>query len=259
MAIGLIIIGSELLSGRRQDGHMAHAIELLEARGLSLAWSTYLEDDPRRITETLKISLASPDWVFCFGGIGATPDDYTRQSAADAAGLSLERHPEAAAVIEQRFGAKAHPQRIRMADLPQGCRLIPNPVNQIPGFTLGHHHFLPGFPQMAWPMMGWVLEEYYADAFEHPVTERVLRLPGITEGQLIGIMEDFVRRHPDLKLSCLPHMEGDYRETELGVRGSEKAAEKGFSWLREALETEGFPAEEVPPSATRQPDPGLSE
>ena len=259
MAIGLIIIGSELLSGRRQDGHMAHAIELLDARGLNLAWSTYLEDDPQRITAALRSTMGSPDWVFCFGGIGATPDDHTRQAAADAAGLPLECHAEAAAVIEQRFGAKAHPQRIRMAHLPQGCRLIPNPVNQIAGFSLNHHHFLPGFPQMAWPMMNWVLEEHYADAFGQPAVERILRLPGITEGLLIGVMEDFVRRYPDLKLSCLPHMEEDYRETELGVRGPGEATEMALAWLREALETEGFPVEDVVVPVTGQRDPGLSE
>ena len=46
---------------------------------------------------------------------------------------------------EARFGEEAYPIRIRMADLPEGSRLIPNPYNQIPGFSIGHHHFLPGF------------------------------------------------------------------------------------------------------------------
>ncbi len=73
--------------------------------------------------------MARRDAVFVFGGIGATPDDHTRQCAADAAGLALVRHPRGAAIIEKRFGREAYPQRIHMAHLPSGCALIPNPVN----------------------------------------------------------------------------------------------------------------------------------
>ena len=76
---GLIVIGDEILSGRRQDKLMTTLMELLNERGLSLAWAKYVADDPAQITAMLKASFASGDVVFSTGGIGATPDDHTRQ------------------------------------------------------------------------------------------------------------------------------------------------------------------------------------
>lgn len=241
MAIGLIIIGTEILTGKRPDGHFAHAIDALAARGLELAWARYLRDDPELITRELRAAMAGGEIVFVFGGIGATPDDHTRASAARAAGVPLARHPEAAAIIEERFGESAYPQRIHMADLPEGASLIPNPVNRIAGFSLGRCHFVPGFPQMAWPMMEWVLERLYPGLGrgERPV-ETLLVLPGASEGELIGVMQELVARFPEVELSCLPHMDGDYRETELGVRGSPAAVDAAVAWLETRLARGGW-------------------
>jgi molybdopterin-biosynthesis enzyme MoeA-like protein len=241
MAIGLIIIGTELLTGKRRDGHFAHAVEALARRALMLDWCRYVGDDAQAITRELRFAMNDDAIVFCFGGIGATPDDHTRASAARAAGVELVRHPQAAAIIEARFGEAAYPQRIQMADLPQGCTLIPNPINQIAGFSLGRLHFVPGFPQMAWPMMEWVLDNHHPELHgrEAPV-EVLVTLPGTSEGQLIGIMQKLVARFPHVDLSCLPHMSGDYRETELGVRGPAAAVEVAAMWLTTELDRAGL-------------------
>ena len=241
MEIGLIIVGTELLTGKRRDSHFSHSVEALARRSLVLSWCRYIGDDRDAITRELRFVMDSDDIVFCFGGIGATPDDHTRASAARAAGVALVRHPQAAAVIEERFGDSAYPQRIHMADLPEGCTLIPNPVNQIAGFSLGLLHFVPGFPQMAWPMMEWVLDNHYPQLRnqEAPV-EILVTLPEVSEGQLIDIMQDFVARFPEVALSCLPHMEGDYRETELGVRGPSGNVNGAVAWLTEALDRGGW-------------------
>ena len=88
-AIGLIIIGDEILSGKRADKHLPKFIELLNERGLQLAWAEYVGDSPERITQVLARAFASGDVVFSCGGIGATPDDHTRQCAAQALGVPL--------------------------------------------------------------------------------------------------------------------------------------------------------------------------
>lgn len=244
MDIGLIIIGSELLTGKRRDGHLAEIIEQLGQRGLELAWATYLGDSPSRLTATLSGAMASGDLVFSFGGIGATPDDHTRQAAADAAHVPLHPHPEAVKIIEERFGADAYPQRVRMAHLPAGCSLIPNPVNRIAGFSVGDVHFVPGFPKMAWPMVTWVLDNHYSHLRPQELPlELLLRLPGVSEGQVMAVMQAFVVEFPSLALSCLPTMDGDYRETELGVRGQPDATQVAFEWLETTLRTEGFAPE----------------
>ena len=163
--IGGIIIGDEIMRGKREDKHFRKLIELLAARGLKLDWAQYLGDSPALITETLRRSLATPDIVFCFGGIGATPDDHTRQCAAAAVGVDLALHAEAEAEIRARFGDEATPQRLKMGEFPVGSEIIPNPFNRIPGFSIRNHWFVPGFPQMAWPMLEWVLDHFYASHF----------------------------------------------------------------------------------------------
>src|ERR1700731_2240411 len=116
MGFGMVIVGDEILSGRRTDKHLPKVIELLSSRGLSLDWAEYIGDDRERITATLKRSFASGDIVFSTGGIGATPDDHTRQCAAAALGVPLELHPEAAELIRQRI-REMHPDAGTPADL----------------------------------------------------------------------------------------------------------------------------------------------
>ncbi|MEO7160757.1 MAG: molybdopterin-binding protein [Polaromonas sp.] len=149
---GIIIIGDEILSGKRTDKHLPKAIELLAARGLSLAYAEYVGDDPERITATLVRAFAaarsSGDIVFSTGGIGATPDDHTRQCAARALGVDLALHPEARRLIEERMRDTAKEQgiafepdrhdnlhRLNMGVFPVGAEIIPNPYNKIPGFS----------------------------------------------------------------------------------------------------------------------------
>ena len=149
MAFGVMVIGDELLVGKRQDKHFSFSIQALAHRGLRLAWAEYHGDDPPRLTAALQRSFASGDVVLSFGGIGATPDDHTRQCAADALGVPLALHPEAEREISARFGGEMTPQRLRMGEFPAGCEIIPNPFNRIPGFMIRQHHFVPGFPR--WP------------------------------------------------------------------------------------------------------------
>lgn len=241
MEIGLIVVGTEILTGKRRDVHFEHTVEMLANRSLVLSWCRYIGDDPPALTRELRFAMDGGGIALCCGGIGATPDDHTRASAARAAGVDLVRHPQAAAIIEARFAESAYPQRIHMADLPEGCELIPNPVNKIAGFSVDKLHFVPGFPQMAWPMMEWVLDNHYPQLRDRePPVEILITLPGVSEGQLIDILQCFVTRFPGIALSCLPHMEGDYRETELGLRGLAADVAGATGWLTKALDEAGW-------------------
>ncbi|MDE2565494.1 MAG: competence/damage-inducible protein A, partial [Burkholderiales bacterium] len=145
MDIGLLIVGDEILSGKRQDKHLAKVLELLAARGLMLAWARYVGDDRPRITAALRDAFASGDLVFCCGGIGATPDDHTRQCAAAALGVPLALHPRARELIMARMrdvaaeqGLPYEPERednrhrLNMGVFPEGAAIIENPYNKIP-------------------------------------------------------------------------------------------------------------------------------
>ncbi len=239
--IGLLVIGDEILSGKREDKHFAHVAATLGARGLALDWARFEGDDRARLTAALRESFARGDIVFSFGGVGATPDDHTRQAAAAALGVPLVRHAEAVAEIEARFGAEAHPHRVLMAEFPAGSAIIPNPVNRVASFSIRHHHFFPGFPQMAWPMLDWVLATRYATLEAPPSVERAIVVYGAGESQLLPLMDENVARFPRVKLFSLPSFLPDGgRRIELGVRGDPREADAALAHLAAGLDAAGF-------------------
>ncbi|HWQ39451.1 MAG TPA: molybdopterin-binding protein [Burkholderiales bacterium] len=242
---GALIIGDEILSGKRQDRHFAKAIEILGRRGLTLSWSMYLPDEPDMIAEVLTSTMGRPDVVFSFGGIGATPDDHTRQCAAKAAGVALALHPDAKREIEARFGAEAYPKRIEMGVFPVGSRIIPNPYNRVPGFSYRRHHFLPGFPEMAWPMMEWVLDNEYREFHRAtPPVDVAIIVKDAGESQLIDLMNGCIARFPDVKLFSLPSFTPAGRRIELGVKGEARLANEALDYLKQGVTKLGFGWEE---------------
>ncbi|CKL03130.1 CinA-like protein [Neisseria meningitidis] len=171
-AFNLIIIGDEILHGSRQDKHFVFFKSLLESKGLKLNQVQYLPDEPDLLVKQLRRSFSDGMPTFVTGGIGATPDDHTRQAAAAALDLPVVRHAQAAGFIEgvtlkrgEPLDSPEHAQRLKMADFPQGAELVPNPFNNIAGFSIREHYFFPGFPVMAHPMAEWVLDTYYAGRF----------------------------------------------------------------------------------------------
>lgn len=258
--IGLVIIGDEILSGKRADKHLPKLIELLQARGLQLAYADYVGDSPDRITATLKRAFASSDIVFSCGGIGATPDDHTRQCAARALGAELQLHPEAEVLIRERMQEVAREQglsyepdradnihRLNMGVFPAGATLIPNPYNKIPGFSCqspggGAVHFVPGFPVMAWPMMAWVLDTYYSHLFRvSSWVEKSVIVFGAMEAALTPLMEQIEKAHAAVKVFSLPSVDhpGYGRHIELGVKGEPAEVELAYPLLLEGLKSFG--------------------
>jgi len=241
---GAYIIGDELLVGKREDKHLPFLIGALAKRGLRLAWAQYLGDDPERLTAALRRSLDSKDVVFSFGGIGATPDDHTRQCAAAALNLELRVHPEAEREIRARFGGEVTSQRLQMGEFPVGSSIIPNPVNRIPGFSLREHHFVPGFPQMAWPMAEWVLDTKYQKLFNRDRwAESSILVFKAGESQLIPAMQAVEAGFKGIKVFSLPSMgkDGSRIHVELGVRGGPAQVEPAMESLRRLVREGGFP------------------
>lgn len=232
-------------------------MEILTTRGLSLSWAQYVGDDRAQMTELLRRTFATGDVVFSTGGIGATPDDHTRQSAAVALGEELVAHPEAVALLHERIAAQAaegqvpadleHPenrQRLRMTEFPASARIIPNPVNQIAGFGVADHWFVPGFPKMASPMIEWVLDTHYRDAFHTDVlVDRGLRILGVPESAVAPWMEAVERDHPGVRSYSLPSTRDGRPFIELGVKGGATVVEAAFAQLRAAAEATGAPVE----------------
>ncbi len=263
---GIVIIGDEILSGKRADKHLAKTIELLGARGLQLSYADYVGDDPDRITATLARALAAArdhgDVVFSCGGIGATPDDHTRQCAARALGVELALHPEAKTLIHDRMHDVAREQglpyepdrednihRLNMGTFPVGASIIPNPYNKIPGFfcaavpapaggALGGVYFVPGFPVMAWPMIEWVLDTHYGHLHQlQAYSEKSVIVMGSMEATLTPLMIELEASHPGVKVFSLPSVDHPQygRHIELGVKGAPADVNAAFPALLAGL------------------------
>jgi len=260
MNFGLLIVGDEILSGKRQDQHLPKVIELLAARGLGLAWARYVGDEPARITADLTDAFAAArqgDVVFSCGGIGATPDDHTRQCAARALGVPLVLHPQARELIQERMrdiaaerGVPYEPERddnvhrLNMGVFPEGAAIIPNPYNKIPGFSVrpgegeGGVFFVPGFPVMAWPMIAWVLDTCCAHLHRQVVPrEKSVIVFGAMEATLTPLMEAIEARFPGIKVFSLPSVDHPQwgRHIELGVKGEAAALDAAYAELLAGL------------------------
>lgn len=256
---GLIIVGDEILSGKRADKHLPKVIELLSARGLSLSWARCVGDDRPLITAALRDAFASSDIVFSCGGIGATPDDHTRQCAAAALGVDLVLHPQARDLIEQRMKDLAaergetydadrpdNVHRFNMGVFPVGARIVSNPYNRIPGFSCdgkggGTVHFVPGFPVMAWPMIESLLDTEYRHLHRHGAwVEHSVVVRGAMEATLTPLMESIEREHA-VKVFSLPSVDHPEhgRHIELGVKGSPDAVTAAFGDLLAGLRRHG--------------------
>jgi molybdopterin-biosynthesis enzyme MoeA-like protein len=259
---GLIIVGDEILSGKRADKHMPKVIELLNARGLQLDYADYVGDSPERLAATLQRAFASGDVVFSCGGIGATPDDHTRQCAAKALGRELALHPQAADLIRERIQDTAREQglpfeperpdnlhRLNMGVFPMGAQIIPNPYNKIAGFTCtadaspagerGAVHFVPGFPVMAWPMIEWVLDTCYPHLFQTAAwLERSVIVYGAMEATLTPLMEEIERDFAGIKVFSLPSVDHPQhgRHIELGVKGEPDRVAQAYPALLAGLQ-----------------------
>lgn len=220
---GLIVVGDEVLSGAVQDQHLSNTIALLKEHQQALSWARYVGDDFEPLVEVLKTSFASGDIVFVTGGIGATPDDRTRQAAAQALGLELQPHADAVAILNDKYGDDIYPNRIQLATFPKGSDLIPNPVNRIAGFSINSHYFVPGFPRMAQPMLAWVMQQYYADRPASLLLEKHLKVFNSFESQFTPLLEQLELAYPHIKTFSLPSTQLE-RWVDLGVKGTDEAA-----------------------------------
>lgn len=258
-SFGLVIVGDEILSGKRADKHLPKVIELLGARGLQLNHAEYVGDDPARITATLARAFGAAretgEVVFSTGGIGATPDDHTRQCAAKALGVELALHPQAQALIMQRMQVLARERgvpyepdrpdnvhRLNMGVFPVGAEIIPNPYNGIPGFSCeaggGAVHFVPGFPVMAWPMIEWVLDHRHAPLHHQSAhVEKSVIVFDSMEAMLTPLMLTIEAAHPGVKVFSLPSVDHpEYgRHIELGVKGAPDAVNQAYPALLAGL------------------------
>ncbi len=214
-----VIIGTELLNGRRKDAHFSFLNEQLLKRNWEHKASFVIEDDPKLMFDIFNlIKLDENSVMFCFGGIGSTPDDYTRQTAARAfTNYKMEFHQEAKDLILTQFGQEAYPHRVNMAYLPINAKLLKNVVNNVAGFYLEDRFFFtPGFPSMSQSMVIEALEKHYPISKEK--YKRVMTIDA-SENDLIETMKKMPEH---LAFASLPKIIDDKRKVVISLAGYDK-------------------------------------
>jgi molybdopterin-biosynthesis enzyme MoeA-like protein len=214
-----VIIGTEILNGRREDRHFSFIQKELETRGHTLYASFTIKDSPALLRDVFTLIKNDPHAVmFSFGGIGSTPDDLTRAIAAEIFTCKpLIRHQQFEADIIERFGEEAYPYRIFMSELPEDSQLLKNPVNNMSGFYLDKRYFfVPGFPNMAHPMIQEALQRYYPEVSTKEI--RMSLLADTSENTLITIMKQI---DDIIELSSLPMFVDEKPKVEISVLGKD--------------------------------------
>lgn len=230
-----VIIGTELLNGRRKDAHFSFLNEQLLKRGWTHKASFVIEDDVNLMEDIFKLIKSDENSVmFCFGGIGATPDDYTREIASKVFrdGKS-EYHEKAKELIINQFGNDAYPHRIEMAYLPLNAKLLKNVVNNVAGFYLDDRFFFtPGFPSMSQSMVIEALDKHY---LKNSIEKHRLTLTAFCgENDLIDIMKKISK---NVELSSLPKIIDNKRMVVLSLSSFDnEILEKDFSMFTNYLD-----------------------
>ncbi len=219
----MLVIGDEILSGRTQDTNAHHLAGRLSAHGIDLRQVRMIGDDAETIAQAARELSSTHDHLFTSGGIGPTHDDITADAIAAAGGASIDVREDARAVLAAHYatrGTELNEARLRMARIPEGARLIDNPVSAAPGFSLGNIHVMAGVPRIFEAMLDGLLPRLAGGAAS---ASRTLTLER-GEGDIAGPLKDLAARFPAVSIGSYPGWSGAGYRVAVVIRGPDPAA-----------------------------------
>lgn len=218
----MLVIGDEILSGRTRDANMYHLAGLLTDAGITLTEVRVVSDDTGAIIAAVNALRGQYDHVFTSGGIGPTHDDITAEAIAQAFGVPITIRADARALLQahyDRAGLPLNEARQRMARIPDGARLIDNPVSTAPGFTLQNVHVMAGVPAIFQAMIASVLPTLTGG---QPLISQTLRV-NRGEGDIADAFAALAADYPDLSMGSYPFTQNGVYGTNLVIRGTDLA------------------------------------
>ena len=232
-----IIIGDEILSGRTRDRNIQELAATLDSIGVRLQEVRIVRDDSSAIQLAVNEVRATHDHVFTSGGIGPTHDDITADSVAAAFGVPIAVRSDARAILESHYPpARLNESRLRMARIPDGAELIPNPVSAAPGFRLENVWVMAGVPAIFEAMLASVSARISGGP---RMLSRSLSAT-VPEGAHASDLRVLADRYPDLKIGSYPFARAGLIGTTVVVRGTdEDAVVQCALEVRSVLESHG--------------------
>lgn len=239
----MILIGNELLSGRTQDLNLAYVAKGLAALGIRLLEARVIPDIPDVIVTTVNECRARASYVFTTGGIGPTHDDITTECVARAFEVPVVRHPDAEKLLIAHYPPeKLNADRLRMADVPEGAELIPNPVSAAPGYRIGNVYIMAGVPRIMQAMFDHVKTHLTPG---DPIQSLSLTFEG-GEGDIATPLRIIQEAHPGVDIGSYPHFQYGKVSTTLVVRSADPEANARAMADIRALIASRFPIAEEP-------------
>jgi molybdenum cofactor synthesis domain-containing protein len=230
----LLVIGDEILSGRTKDRNIGYIAEYLTAIGVDLKEVRVVADDEGAIVEALGALRPRYSYVFTTGGIGPTHDDITADSVAKAFGVPIEYHPEALALLQERFsrsGTEMNEARMRMARIPVGAELVANKISTAPGFWIGNVIVMAGVPAIMQAMLGEVAPKLKTGAKMLSDTVRA----DAREGDIGTELGEIAKRHPEVSIGSYPFFDEKFGpNTNIVIRARDSA---NLNAAKSAVET----------------------
>jgi molybdenum cofactor synthesis domain-containing protein len=216
----VLIIGNEILSGRTQDENLGFLARGLGEAGIRLREARVIPDIAEVIIATVNQVRRRFDYVFTTGGIGPTHDDITAQSIADAFGVLLILDSGAKRLLETHYPpGQLNEARLRMAMVPKGAVLLPNPISRAPGFQIGNVFVLPGVPRI---MQGIFEQLKYRLAGGDKVLSRSVSC-ALSEGALAQDLAALQDRYGDVEIGSYPYFRRGGFGVTLVLRSTDRA------------------------------------
>ena len=222
----MLVIGDEILSGRTRDANMHHLAGVLTEAGIALSEVRIVPDVHEIIVDALNALRRAHDTVFTSGGIGPTHDDITADAVAAAFGVSVDVRDDARALLAAHYeatGRELNDARLRMARIPDGARLIENPVSVAPGFTLGNVHVMAGVPSVFQAMVASVMPGLKGGP---PLLSQSLRVPR-GEGDIAGPLGEIAAAHPMVSVGSYPYQQDGVYGANVVIRSDRNEALSG--------------------------------
>jgi molybdenum cofactor synthesis domain-containing protein len=233
----LVVIGDEILSGRTQDANLAYLARWLNIQGVRLKEARVVPDDAEAIGAAVTACLEAHDYVFTTGGIGPTHDDITVDAIAAALGVPVVLHPQAEATLRAYYGDRITEARLRMARVPEGAELVPNPETGAPGIRLGRLFILAGVPKITQGMLRGLDGKLEGG---RPVISRAVGA-WTAESQVADLLGAVQKGHPDVQIGSYPFWREGRTGANFVIRAVEPhALNQAATALSAALRAEGI-------------------
>jgi nicotinamide-nucleotide amidase len=230
----ILTVGNEIVSGDVENTNASWLARELAGLGIEVKLMAAVRDDVEEIAAFLRVESPRNALVFVTGGLGGTPDDITREGVAAAFDVPCEEFSTVAASLRARFEPRGlGDYAARWACLPLGAEPLDNPLGGAPGFVLENVFVFPGLPREMEAIFDSV-----ADRFRGQAIATWRRSYRTGEGQIVALLEEATRRHPEVRVGSYPRFLADGPEVEVVLKSSDgKALAEASKWIEASLES----------------------